>query len=215
MVKAHQTLSHSSRVQQLARLLADIIDRHTATLSTVRCLDVGCGDMTLAEQIQGLCPRTVWQCIDLYELPPELQTDPKWLKYSRFNGHDLPFRNYSFDIVLLCDVLHHSGAEAGPLLRETGRVGGFVLVKDHFEESLYSRLILWLMDFVGNWGYGVNLPKSYFSVDSFSRCYKEHGLRLLEQNRGIDLYAHLPLLRTLLNPSWQFTALLTDAKNQH
>jgi 2-polyprenyl-3-methyl-5-hydroxy-6-metoxy-1,4-benzoquinol methylase len=214
VVKAHQMLSHNARVRQLALLLEDIIDHHTAGLPAVRCLDVGCGDMTLAEQIQRLCPRTSWQCIDLYELPPELQMDPRWLKYRQFDGQRLPFGDNSFDIVLLCDVLHHSGTEAGHLLREAGRVGGIVLVKDHIEESPYSRLMLWLMDFVGNWGYGVKLPKKYFTVDSFARCSKEQGLRLLELNRGIDLYAHLPVLRTLLRPSWHFIALLKALKKE-
>lgn len=213
MVKAHQTLSHGSRVRHLAALLAEIIERHTDGMPVVRCLDVGCGDMTLAEQIQERYPRITWHCIDIYELPSGLSDEERWKKYSCFDGHHLPFDDKTFDIVLFCDVLHHSGTEVRHLLSEAARVADFVLVKDHFEGSAYSRLMLWLMDIVGNWGYGVALPRRYFSYGSFQRLAGESKLEFVEMKRGIDLYAHLPLIRNLFRSSWQFIALLKDTSS--
>jgi hypothetical protein len=193
LVNLHQTLSHGRRV----RVLAERIAMHIEALvphDRAQCLDIGCGDMTIAEAIAGHMPRTDWRCIDVHELPPGLRGDSRWRKYTRFDGRTIPYGDREFDVALLCDVLHHTPENAARLLAEASRVAQCVIVKDHFEYGLYSRSMLRLMDFVGNWGYGISVPERYLTRGGF-----EHGL---------ELYKHLPIVRTFLRADWQFISVL-------
>jgi hypothetical protein len=105
-------------------------------------------------------------------------------------------------------VLHHAPEDAARLLAEAGRVARHVLVKDHFEYGPYSRAMLRLMDFVGNWGYGVSVPERYFSRTEFVLLAAEQKLHISALDCGLELYDHLPLVGTLLRPRWQFIAVL-------
>lgn len=208
IIGLHQRLSHNNRVDILAAEIAARISARSYGLKVIRCLDVGCGDMKISEGISAINPDTSWTCMDLYELPEHLRGVKKWDKYKKYDGRRIPLEDKSVDIVLLCDVLHHIRGDVSALLREAGRVGSAVIVKDHFEYSLYSRTMLKAMDFIGNWGYGVGLPERYFTPSGFGALYSSAGLRPVTIDAGIDLYMHLPLVRLLLKPRWQFIAVL-------
>lgn len=167
--------------------------------------------MQIAEHISILAPNTAWSCIDIYDLPEDLLDSARWKKYQKFDGTNIPFEAKSMDVVLFSDVLHHVQTNAQALLMEAARVGRIVIIKDHFEYSLFSRMMLWAMDFVGNWGYGVSLPKQYFTQKSFEELAETSGLRSKQMKVGINLYAHIPVARTILRPSWHFIAVLERA----
>lgn len=208
LIAVHQRLSHDRRIEILSRRIADIIRSLGPSGREVRCLDAGCGDMQIAERVAALAPHTAWSCIDIHELPDGLKGAEKWKKYRSFDGRTIPFPDKSFDIVLFCDVLHHVQTDAQALLSEAARTGRLVIIKDHFEYSFWSRGMLWAMDFVGNWGYGVGLPKRYFTRQGFEVIAGKAGLRTMRIETGIDLYAHIPVVRTVLRPAWQFIAVL-------
>ena len=207
LVNLHRTLSHGHRVHVLAQRIAMHIER-LIPQGPVRCLDVGCGDMTLAEAVHERSARSDWRCIDVHRLPPALRRDARWSKYRSFDGRTIPYGNGEFDVALLCDVLHHAPEDAARLLAEASRVARHVLVKDHFEYGPYSRAMLRLMDFVGNWGYGVSVPRQYFTREAFVRLAGEQRLVITALDCGLALYDHLPVVRTMLKPDWQFIAVL-------
>lgn len=207
-IKIHQRLSHKNRVDILARRLSAVIGMTFPGFKEIRCLDVGCGDMAIAEKIRELDGRTIWSCIDLYELPDELKADEEWSAYRTYDGRHIPCNDKSMDAVIICDVLHHAGDGAAEVLREAARVGNTIIVKDHFEYSPFSRAMLKTMDFLGNWGYGVALPKRYFTPESFKRLCRASGLEIGRIETGVDLYEHLPGIRYFLRPSWHFVAVL-------
>ena len=89
-------------------------------------------------------------------------------------------------------------------------VAQHVLVKDHFEYGPYSRAMLRLMDFVGNWGYGISVPERYFRRAEFVRLAGEQRLVITALDCGLELYDHLPLVGSLLRPRWQFIAVLSS-----
>lgn len=207
LVGLHQSLSHGHRVDVLAQRIALHIES-LVPQGRARCLDIGCGDMTLAETIQARAPHTDWRCIDVHALPAGFRNDARWKKYRRFDGRTIPHEDDEFDVALLCDVLHHAPEDAAALLKEAGRVARHVLVKDHFEYGAYSRTMLRLMDFVGNWGYGVSVPERYFTREGFVRLATEQHLTITALDSGLDLYEHLPGMGTLLRSDWQFIAVL-------
>ena len=209
LVTLHQRSAHSHRITKLSDCLgAQIASLFPVGCASLRALDVGCGDMTIAENIAAAHPAIHWTCTDIHELPSHLKDSEKWRKYRRFDGTTLPFEDASFDVVLFSDVLHHCMPQSEGLLREAARVGRHVVVKDHFERGWYSRQMLRLMDFVGNYGYGVELPKRYFTPESFREACKSAGLRELRLLDNVDLYLDFPVWRFLLRKSWQFVAIL-------
>lgn len=207
-IRLHQMVSHRTRVRQLSDLFGKLLSEEIK--KDIKCLDVGCGDMTIAEQIAVSNPNTAWTCLDIYPLPDKLKDAEKWKKYVAFDGMHIPFEDNSFDMVLLCDVLHHS-LEPKTILGECLRVGHQVIVKDHYQYGFFSNLILKWMDRFGNQAYGVHIPGKYFSVDSFTTLYTEAGAKMIREEKGIQLYQHLPIVRSLLRPKWQFWAVLTKA----
>ena len=207
-VRIHQALSHRHRVDILARKISALIREELPGNKRIGCLDVGCGDMGIAEAIAEFDARIEWKCIDVHALPECLSRDEKWKKYQQFDGNRIPFDDGAFDVVLFCDVLHHADENAVSLLVEAARVGSFVIVKDHFEYSLFSRFMLKVLDFLGNWGYGINLPRRYFTMKGFGSLSRSAGLVIKRIDIGIDLYAHLPVIRWFSRPKWQFLAVL-------
>lgn len=208
MTVFHQRFSHNYRTDILSKLISDAINSQFKNTGTIRCLDVGCGDMRIAEGVLRQNPRTNWTCIDIHELPDNLKDTKAWAKYRKFDGTHIPFDDKSMDVVLFCDVLHHAEYEAAQLLSEAARVSSIVIIKDHFEYSLYSHEMLKLMDYIGNWGYGIEVPGNYFTRKRFDVLCTTIGLVVKNLQIGIDLYHHVPLLRYLLRPKWQFIAVL-------
>jgi len=209
LVLLHQLSAHSRRISALASCIGNRISRlFPESSKKIRALDVGCGDMTIVEKIAEKNPAIEWICTDIHELPPHLKDTEKWRKYRPFDGLHLPFEDKTFDVVLFSDVLHHCLPRAPQLLREAARVGRFVVVKDHFERGMLSRQMLRLMDFVGNYGYGVLVPKKYFTPQSFRELCRSEGLRECHAQEAPDLYSDSFLWRHLLRKSWQFLAVL-------
>lgn len=206
-VDLHQRFSHNNRVNILSQKLSGLIDKHFPDAETIECLDVGCGDMKIPTTINKLNPKTSWSGIDLYELPASMKGSKMWSRYKKYDGSHFPFDSKSMDVVLFCDVLHHA-KKGALLLKEAARVGRIIIIKDHFEYSAYSRIMLKAMDFIGNWGYGVTLPDKYFNVTEFKNLCVSSGLLVSTIDVGIDLYAHLPVIRYFLKSQWQFVAVL-------
>lgn len=203
----HRATSHHRRLAALADVLTPIV-----TLSGgkhVRCLDVGCGDMGLLQQLAERLPHSTWIGADIHSLPSELLSVEPWSRYVQFDGVSLPFERNEFDMAVVCDVLHHvNDGQKCQLLRDVTRVAKLVVVKDHFEYGQVSRQLLRAMDFVGNYGYGVSVPKTYFRRDSFEEVTERAGATIESLTIGIDLYRHLPFARWLLRPEWHFVALV-------
>jgi|OpeIllAssembly_1097287.scaffolds.fasta_scaffold398332_1 hypothetical protein len=210
LVNLHHSLSHQRRVAILAETIAAEIRRNFPVGDGgLGGVDIGCGDMSVAEGISAKEPHVRWTCLDIYPLPESLHGDPRWSKYRQFDGATLPLDDQSVDFALFTDVLHHvPDPRRAPLLREAARVARAVIVKDHFEYGMPSRAILRAMDFVGNWGYGVSVPERYFDEASFRALVTSARLRVASLRTGIDLYRHLGPFHAIFRPRWQFIATL-------
>ena len=192
-------------------VLAGRIALHIESLvpqGRARCLDIGCGDMKLAEAIEARAHHTQWRCIDVHATPAAARDDARWSKYRQFDGRTIPHADREFDIALLCDVLHQAPEHAARLLAEAGRVADHVLVKDNFEDGPYSRTMLRLAESIGGGATGARVPQHYLTREGFVRLAAEQHLVITALESGLDLYEHMPVVGTLLRPDWQFIAVL-------
>jgi SAM-dependent methyltransferase len=207
LINAHQALSHSTRIEILANLLHQEI--LAAKPDYKSGLDIGCGDFSMAKLIESKSKSAQWAGADLYPLPEEKKGTTPWADYVQFDGSHLPFSDGSFDASIAVDMLHHAKPdEQKVLLKEAVRVSEYCVVKDHFEYGTYSRSMLKLMDFVGNYGYGVSVPSHYFTPTAFEDLVANSGAEIVTLKRGVHLYDHLPLVRSILRPNWHFIAVL-------
>jgi SAM-dependent methyltransferase len=214
LVGFHQRSAHTHRIAKLSAAIGTCINEiFSGAEGPIRALDVGCGDMTMAETLAKNNPRICWTCTDIHELPPHLRSTDKWKNYHRFDGEHLPFEEGTFDVVLFSDVLHHCYPNSLQLLREARRTARYILVKDHFETGLISRQILRLLDFIGNYGYGVLVPKRYFDAEGFEALTRAAGLRRIHLYHGLKIYP-FPL-SLLLRPSLQFIAVLERSPDEN
>jgi hypothetical protein len=193
IVSGHATSPLDSRLEALA----DRIALHIESLvpqGCARCLDIGRGDMTLAEAVQTRASHTDWRCIDVERMPSR--------------GREFPYADGEFDVALLCDVLHLAPEAAAGLLAEAGRVARNVLVKDHFDYGPWSRTILQVVDSVGK-GDGGNVAARYFTRQEFARLAAQQQLVITALDAGLDLYGHPPGMGAVLRRDSQFIAVLS------
>ena len=82
----------------------------------------------------------------------------------------------------------------------------FILIKDHYEFSLISRLILRFMDFIGNYYNNVNIPKNYFTKNSYKNLIKK--LNLINYKEITDYYYYSKIFLFFSNPKLHFISIL-------
>lgn len=206
LIKLHKKTSHQHRVNILSGMIYnEILPAQFDKEDSIKVLDVGCGDMQIIHSLENKLPAWTFHGIDVFTLPDNVKSNPYWKNYTSFNGEEIPFDNKYFDVVLLIDVLHHVDAgRQQKLLNEVKRIANFVIIKDHYEYDFFSRQILRLMDFAGNWAYGVSVPKKYFTKLSFGSLMTSIQSEKIKLIENIDLYKHLKPLNYILKNTWQF-----------
>jgi SAM-dependent methyltransferase len=201
LIALHRRISHLNRVNKLSSLFIEILKTINREKKILRILDVGCGDMMISKTMSENYDEIKIICIDIY---PNREC---WDNYFEFDGKNIPFADKSFDVVLFSDVLHHDYYNIKTLLIEAKRVANFIIVKDHFEYGLLSRITLQLADFIGNYGYGVSIPSIYLSKDSYAGLLEGCKIREIEQRCPIQLYNNL-IVKLLFRSKYQFISLL-------
>jgi SAM-dependent methyltransferase len=202
LIAIHKKISHKKRVNILSTLFVEVIRSLNTENRKVRLLDVGCGDMTIAKTLASKYKKLRFTCIDIY---PNIED---WDNYFEFDGKNIPFDDKEFDVTLFSDVLHHDFDNIKSLLMEAKRVSNIILIKDHFEYGLWSRRILQVADFIGNYGYGVSIPKHYFSKQSFSDLLDECKMKEIRRICPIQLYKNSALIKLLFKSKYQFLSII-------
>jgi SAM-dependent methyltransferase len=184
----HEKLVFNRRVETLAEWFAKLVP------SAARVLDVGCGDGLISAELQSRRPDLTVTGIDVL---PRAHTH---IPVEIFDGSRIPFADESFDVVLFCDVLHHTPAPT-TLLHEARRVARrSVLIKDHNRDGVAAGARLRFMDWVGNSRFGVALPYNYWTKSQWRDAWQEIGLQADQIITDLGLY--------LLPANWIFGAKL-------
>tara|TARA_B100001013_G_C24595943_1_gene436750 strand:+ start:378 stop:1076 length:699 start_codon:yes stop_codon:yes gene_type:complete len=97
-----------------------------------------------------------------------------------------------FDFCLVVDVLHHIGLVNSRKIiyvtKKLKKISKFIIIKDHFQYGFFSNLMLLLMDFIGNYGDGVKIPRIYFSIKSFEKFLSKLNLEEIKRINDKNYY---------------------------
>lgn len=176
----------------------------------IHLLDYGCGMMSFSKQLQRAGVIHSFIGMDIYT-PPEASNASEselWAHYRAIPKDGILAMPETFDIALVNDVLHHADADVrATILAALATKCRYVLVKDHFEYGFFSRHILRLADWYGNYAYGVNVPDRYFDVNSWQMLVQQAGLKEISLTRNVRV--HSGLFGIILPPRHHFLSLLT------
>lgn len=198
MTVVHGKTVSGRRARRLAMALADVIPPNK------RILDVGCGNGKLAKLILELRP-------DLEICGIDVKCDQNAaIPITKYDGHTIPFESDSWEICMASDVLHHC-TDPIEVLTEMKRVASqSIIIKDHTAESRFTRSILGLMDWVGNYGYGTDVPFNFMSAAQWRKAYADLGLSETTLRTRLRLYPYP--FTWIFDRSLHFVALLTIPK---
>ena len=171
----HERYIFERRIHRLAAALASAIPVNS------RVLDIGAGDGRLDKFLIQQRPDISITGLDV------LVRQQTAIPVAPFDGRHLPFPDQSWDIAMLVDVLHHTG-QVMDLLKEAGRVGRAIVIKDHLDEGMASNRTLRFMDSVGNARHGVALPYNYWSRRKWQAAFQELGFAPVLWQERLGLY---------------------------
>ena len=172
----HERLVYGRRIRVLTKHIADVLPRDA------QVLDVGSGDGLLAKRVMELRPDVRIRGVDVLARPTS------HIPVEMFDGVTLPFGDYTFDAVMMVDVLHHA-IEQDALLREMSRVTrGVVVIKDHLVQGVLAHPTLRFMDWVGNVRHGVALPYAYWTRARWQQAFDGARLRVTQWRDALGLY---------------------------
>lgn len=141
-----------------------------------RVLDIGSSDGKLAKEIQNKIGGE-FIGIDVLIQPVT------FIPIEKYDGKILPFKDDTFDCVLISDVLHHA-EDQERLLNEAKRVScKYLVIKDHYWKSKLDFLILKIADYIGNKPYNVSLPYKFLTLQNWKDIFQKNDLRVIEQKK--------------------------------
>ena len=141
-------------------------------LNAKEVLDVGSSDGRLAKHMQDALG------IKFVGVDTKIQKK-SFIPVKVYNGRKLPFKNNSFNCVMLIDVIHHA-SNPELLIDEAKRVSKeYILIKDHYWENIVGLFLLKISDYVGNRPYGINLPYNFFNMKSWKRMIRKSNMKIV------------------------------------
>jgi SAM-dependent methyltransferase len=132
------------------RNLLEHFRRHLGEIGPlVTALDFGSGDGWFAHAAMesGLVENVV--CVDVQA------RRRSYVEPVLYDGRVLPFADHSFDLVYALDVLHHTPAPAETLRDALRCSGRYFVLKDHTYRRPAGKLVLAMLDEIGNRRFGV------------------------------------------------------------
>ena len=178
----HERYSSKRRALRLRDNIADFIPCLSNPGQHISVLDVGCGRGELAYLILRKRQDISLVGIDI------LDQEKKCIPVKIFDGKTIPYGDFSFDVVTIIDVLHHTNVPL-LLLREAKRVSRkYIIIKDHTLNGFLAGPTLKFMDIVGNKRFGVSLPYNYWTKEKWSEAFDILGLKIEIWKTSLRLY---------------------------
>lgn len=164
-------------------------------------LDFGCGDLSLATKLVMENRMLRITGIDIVHRFSK-ESLPNNVRYVKYDGTKLPFKNRSFDIVLCFYVLHHCD-NPEVALRECARVAKkSVIIVESVPRSNIEVLVMGFVDWIFNaWKvFQVPITFKFYSRRKWEELFRKYRLRLVSAKKIMVLPqpSFLPLGKSYL-----------------
>lgn len=174
----HNRFIHNRRINILEDNIGRILPKDIKNI-----LDIGCGDGLISSILQKKHSYLKIQGLEV------LKRNDCLIPCRYFNGKKIPFRDKSFDLCMLIDVLHHT-LNIQLILNESVRVSKkYILIKDHVYLNSIEFFILKFMDWVGNKPYGVRLVYNYQKREEWKKLFQNNKLKIIIWKDELPLYS--------------------------
>jgi SAM-dependent methyltransferase len=189
------------RVKAIVVAIADLVPANTKAM-----LDIGSSD--------GLVARAVADKLAIADVRGvDVKVQPKpVIPVEAYDGRTLPFDAERFDLVTICDVLHHA-EDPLQVVSEALRVlapDGALVIKDHFRWGRWSNGVLWAMDVIGNYKAGVFVRGTYLSTTEWIDLVAKAGGAIDRLTWPLEIHA-LPW-RIVTRSEYQFVMRVRHAR---
>lgn len=159
-----------------------------------KLLDFGCGDLAIAEALHKQFPTLSITGIDVVDAHVRIPG----IRFTLYDGKRLPFTSGAFDSVVSYHVLHHcddprkSFAECVRVSRKQ------IILIEPIMRSKFDRTGVRFADWLCNiWRpEEIPLPYNFLSKDEWSKVFRTHQLRCIEQKEVGVLPRFLPIGET-------------------
>ena len=206
--KIRLLLLSSQREKNLAKIISKQILLLVKNKSKINILDYGSGFEPLVinlvyKNIKNKYKTININCCDYYTNHQIKRLNKKNTKIKFFKIDELRTMKRKYDISICADVLHHVGVDNTKQIKKIliylKNKSMNILIKDHYEYSVFSRQLLRFMDFVGNYYNGVNVPKKYFTRNSIANILKKSNLKLHKEINNYQYYSKMFYFFQILN----------------
>ena len=197
-----RTICGGDRLKRITGIIEQLLkETHESNKKKLKVLDFGCGSMEISKKLQH--KKYIKQIVgsDIFKH----QLVSKKMLY--LDNEKLFKSKKKFDVIIIVDVLHHIGIEnAHKIIKKLYKHSDKIIIKDHFEHGLFSRLLLRFVDFYANYGYGVNIPKKYFDKNSLSNTItKSKSKELFHKD---NFQQHDGIFNMILNKKHHFVSII-------
>jgi len=179
----------NQREKNLAKILYNVIKKN----KKITICDYGSGFNP--DIIKLLAKKKIFKkihCFDFYNDQQLSFLNKNKLNIKFKNIKDLKKVNTKYDVTIVIDVLHHIGVKnkiIKEILINLKKISKILIIKDHYEHSKFDRLLLRIMDFIGNYKDNVNIPKQYFTKESFKETLSSSGFKNVKIISNLKIYS--------------------------
>ena len=138
-----------------------------------RVLDVGAGTGFISKILSKKARVT------LLDIKDYNQTD---LPLRIYDGKKIPFKNKSFDTILLLTVLHYA-PNTEKFLKEIKRVANKIIIVDDVYETKFGKFIVNLNDSVVSNTVGIFTKFNFLKDKEFKTMFEKYGLKLVNSEK--------------------------------
>jgi len=198
------------RFNNLFIALKNSINRVSPESSHLSLLDYGCGMMTISIKLKNDGIIKDFTGLDIYPSSDFEGDDLRWANYIQIKPEGIAAIKEKYNIAIIVDVLHHvtSYEERVSILKGLSHITDFIIVKDHFEYGYFSRQVLRLIDWLGNFAYGVRIPSEYFTKDSWGKLLMDAEVTQVEIQDKVKI--HSGLIGYLVPSKYHFISILKN-----
>ena len=172
-------------------------------------LDYGCGMMEFSKRLSDNKVIEQFVGADIFPSPNSQSNShsKKWDKYVQIAKGSTENIVGNFDLAIVTDVLHHaSPQDQENILMGLSKISRYILIKDHLEYGFFSRQLLRLADWYGNYAYGVDIPERYFTKESWQTLIGEIGLKEIQLKNSIKV--HGGIFGIIIPPHYHFISII-------